>query len=165
MYLNVSARGTWPVGGGVSLKKASGCLGKLWWRGGAGASGREAAVPQSGGERVTSTSSGHVSSHGPPLTRRFRWVQLDYLWALQYCHTLFEFRIWHCQNCASLLESVRVIVVRNYLNILTNYIYPSKYWQLPTLYEYLLHNNKTRTYRHFHHIEWKLEPKNFNGLL
>ena len=114
---NVSARGTWPGGGGVSLKKASGCLGKLWWRGGAGASGREAAVPQSGGERVTSTSSGHVSSHGPPLTRRFRWVQLDYLWALQYCHTLFEFRIWHCQNCASLLESVRVIVVRNYLNI------------------------------------------------
>ena len=52
-----------------------------------------------------------------------------------------------------------------YFCILTNYIYPSKYWQLPTLYEYLLHNNKTRTYRHFHHIEWKLEPKNFNGLL
>ena len=48
---------------------------------------------------------------------------------------------------------------------LTIYIYLSKYWQLPTLYEYLLYNNKTRTYRHFHHIEWKLEPKNFNGLL
>ena len=63
----------------VLLKKATGCLGKLWWRGGGGASGREAAVPQSGGERVTSTSSGHVSSHGPPLTRRFRWVQLDRL--------------------------------------------------------------------------------------
>ena len=51
------------------------------------------------------------------------------------------------------------------LKILTIYLYPSKYWQLATLYEYLSDNIKTRTYRHFTHIEWKVEPKNFHGLL